>query len=170
MKLDHQTIQELLLNVSYAPNVPSFTDLIQMVDMLEVFIEDTRSCVGITVYQPLNDKHKQPDGFDYKRDVTNAMIDFYIDHPLEPLKWNIPFKFYIEPLIVELCSLYSHVELLEQAPGQLSMVRDGLSKCHDASEFTSYLEVKSSYQRLAKLTKERNSIHSLSSILLLMRK
>lgn len=123
--LNHVHIPLQILSKSCGVNrLPTETHIIEMLEMLSFFIEDTRSRQGIQMYKPLNEKAKEthPIGFDYKRDIRNAMKDFFLDHPLEKdVKWGIPFKFVIEPIINTLCNAYSHEEIMKYGPQHIQL-------------------------------------------------
>jgi hypothetical protein len=168
MKFDRQRALELLSTISYADDIPSYTDLLDMAEYLRLSIEHTRACEGIQFYQPLSPKHTQPDGFDYERDIKNSMKDFFLTHPQDDtVKWNIPMKYFFEPFIAEICK-HDHEFLLKHADNYVNGIIETLESCPD--EIPTDQEIKLAYQELARTTYNRNKVHTLASIITEMRK
>jgi hypothetical protein len=132
--LNHtQTPLKILSKICWDNRLPSNIQIIEMLEMLIFFIEDTRSRKGIQMYKPLNEKAEatHPVGFDYKRDIRNAMKDFFLDHPEEKnIKWGIPFKFLIEPIINTLCETYNHDDLMYYGPQHIKQCISYFNECY----------------------------------------
>lgn len=167
MSFNIKHAQQLLTDVAILDTFPDIFNLIEMTEILEVFVNDTESRMGIQMYKNTSKKQHIENEFNYKRDIKAAMRDYFSDHHIEKLKWTVPYNLFFDLYIDKLCKQYNHKELLENISHEIKEVKNYFIQCSYSTP--SIEEAVQSHRTLSNTVRNYKKVNKIATIISQMR-